>query len=110
MYWTAGGTNIGSYDDATGFGGEVSIPGARFLGKIVVGADGFLYAADSDPNSGGRSNQIWRIDPVTFAAAALTTPTRNSLPWGLPPAQTAIYGSQNHGSGWTGPHFRIRSE
>jgi streptogramin lyase len=83
MYWTANGTQIGSYDDATGFGGEVTIPGARFLAKIAVGADGFLYAADSDPNSGGRSDLIWRIDPVTLTGTALRTPTPNSLPWGI---------------------------
>jgi virginiamycin B lyase len=83
MYWTANGTQIGSYDDATGFGGEVTIPGAGFLAKMAVGADGFLYAADSDPNSGGRSDQIWRIDPVTLTGTALTTPTPNSLPWGV---------------------------
>jgi len=83
MYWTANGTQIGSYDDDAGFGGEVTIPGARFLNKIAVGADGFLYAAASDPNGGGRSNQIWRIDPVTLTGTALTTPTPNSLPWGL---------------------------
>jgi streptogramin lyase len=83
LYWTANGTQIGSYDDATGYGGNVTIPGARFLGKMAVGADGFLYAADSDPNAGGRSNQIWRIDPVTWTGTALTTPTPNSLPWGI---------------------------
>jgi streptogramin lyase len=83
MYWTANGNKIGTFDDATGFGGEVTIPGARFLAKIAVGADGYLYAADSDPNSGGRSDLIWRIDPVTFTGTGLRTPTPNSLPWGL---------------------------
>ena len=82
LYW-AQGDHIGSYDDATGFGGDVVVPGARFLAKTAVGADGFLYAADSDPNGGGRSDRIWRIDPVTFAGIPLTTPTPNSLPWGI---------------------------
>jgi hypothetical protein len=82
MHW-AQGDHIGSYDDATGFGGEVTIPGARFLAKMAVGADGFLYVADSDPNSGGWSDLIWRIDPVTLTGTALRTPTPNSLPWGI---------------------------